>query len=75
VVDPVLGQESDQQTYLNSARTQRDQLAYRYLNDWNNETMVVFDNYAKMSQFGNLWRIFTLINRTKMNKQSFGAIF
>ena len=59
VVDPLLGQEPDQARYLQRARQDRDGLAHRYLNDWNNETMVVFDYYAKMSQFGNLWRIFT----------------
>ena len=59
VVDPILGQEPNQDQYRERARQDRDRLAFRYLADWNNETMVVFDYYAKMSQFGNLWRIFT----------------
>jgi hypothetical protein len=59
VVDPVLGMEPQQDEYLEAAQRQRRQLARRYLSDWNNESMRVFDREAKMSQFSNLWRGFT----------------
>lgn len=55
VVDPLAGSSAQFQL----ARQQRDSLAHRYLEEWNNETMAVFDYFGKMSQFGNLWRIFT----------------
>jgi hypothetical protein len=45
--------------YIQESRAQRQQLARRYLTDWNNESLRAFDRYGKMSQFGNLWRIFT----------------
>jgi hypothetical protein len=59
VVDPVRGSEPDQEDYLETAQRQRRQLAQRYLSDWNNASLRVFDLEAKMSQFGNLWRGFT----------------
>lgn len=55
VVDPLNSDGS----YLPIARQQRDSLAHRYLDDWNNETMAVFDHFGKMSQFANLWRTYT----------------
>jgi len=58
-VDPVLDMVPTLPRYQSNARNQRRTLARRYLADWNNETMSVFDQYGKMSQFGNLWRIFT----------------
>lgn len=58
-VDPVLDSEPDQDRYLDLARQQRRTLAQRYLADWNNASLRVFDREAKMSQFGNLWRSFT----------------
>ena len=59
VVDPELGGMANQSHYMSTARQQRETLATQYLRDWNNETMVFFDNYAKMCQFGSLWRSFT----------------
>lgn len=59
VVDPVLGTEPDQEDYLETAQRQRRQLARRYLSDWNDASLRVFDLEAKMSQFSNLWRGFT----------------
>ena len=59
VVDPVMDQTYDQARYLADARGQRNRLARRYLRDWNNETLEAFDRFGKMSQFSNLWRIFT----------------
>lgn len=59
VVDPVLDAEPNQEEYFNIARRQRNQLARRYLDDWNRPSMRPFDVVAKMSQFGTLWRGFT----------------
>jgi hypothetical protein len=59
VVDPVLDLEANQEQYMRTARRQRRQLAERYLADWNNESLRVFDLEGKMSQFSNLWRGFT----------------
>lgn len=58
-VDPVFDLVPTQPQYQANARSQRQTLARRYLADWNNETLFVFDNYGMMSQFANLWRIFT----------------
>jgi hypothetical protein len=59
VVDPVMDRVPNQEEYMEDARTQRSELAHEYLRRWNNESMQAFDDYGKMSQFGNLWRIFT----------------
>jgi hypothetical protein len=59
VVDPVLGSTFDQPRYMSVARGQRNSLARSYLNDLNRQAMLDFDHYAKMSQFGQLWRYFT----------------
>jgi len=59
VVDPELDALPDQDSYVTLARQQREQLASKYLNDWNNQAMLGFDSQAKMSQFGALWRSFT----------------
>jgi hypothetical protein len=45
--------------YFDAAVEQREKLAHRYLNEWNNESLTVFDRYARMSQFANLWRGFS----------------
>jgi hypothetical protein len=45
--------------YARDAVDQRFRLAHRYLRRWNDESLPLFDNYVKMSQFGGLWRIFT----------------
>ena len=59
VVDPVADVALDLIPYQNTARLQRERLANRYLEDWNAETLETFDVWGKMSQFSNLWRIFT----------------
>ncbi len=60
VVDPVTDDvPPGRQFYLEHARAQRFELAHRYLRNWNDESLPLFDGYVKMSQFGNLWRIFT----------------
>lgn len=58
-VDPVLDNEPDQERYLDQARQQRRTLAHRYLTEWNDASLRVFDREAQMSQFGGLWRSFT----------------
>jgi len=59
VVDPVMDTEPNQEQYFNTAKRQRRSLAHTYLRHWNNDTLRAFDRYGKMSQFGNLWRVFT----------------
>jgi putative Flp pilus-assembly TadE/G-like protein len=61
VVDPVNDYlpTFDQARYQQISRQQRQQTATRYLRDWNDRGMQYFDQYAKMSQFGRLWRGFT----------------
>ncbi|MDP6468373.1 MAG: pilus assembly protein TadG-related protein [Pirellulaceae bacterium] len=59
VVDPVMDDVPNQEEYMEDARQQRSELAHEYLRRWNNESMQAFDDYGKMSQFANLWRIFT----------------
>lgn len=45
--------------YIRDAKRQRFELAHTYLRQWNDVSLPIFDRYAKMSQFGALWRIFT----------------
>ncbi len=59
VVDPILDEEPGQAEYRNRSSGQRKTVARLYLDDWNDETLRVFDTEAKMSQFANLWRGFT----------------
>jgi hypothetical protein len=59
VVNPVGTAELDRAGYFNLARATRDQLAYMYLRQWNHAVLTHFDYLGKMSQFSNLWRIFT----------------
>lgn len=59
VVDPVLDLVPPGSTYFEDAVEQRRDLAHEYLDDWNDESMEVFDRYGKFSQFSNLWRTFT----------------
>lgn len=58
VVDPVAYAAVDAR-YLDDARRDRNELARRYLNHWNSQSMYIFDREGKMSQFGALWRSFT----------------
>jgi hypothetical protein len=59
VVDPVGDAGVDQADYIVAARRQREELAHKYLRDWNNEALAMFDREAKMCQFASLWRSFT----------------
>ena len=71
LVDPVGGGSEDQRRtlpasdpqveidYQSRARSGRDRYARHYLRLWNDVMMRPFDQEAKMSQFGSLWRSFT----------------
>ncbi len=56
---PVVDPQFFPSPYADRARRQRDRLAREYLGRWNDQTLWFFDHYAKMSQFGALWRSFT----------------
>ena len=73
VVDPVNDYlpMSDQMRYQQIARQQRQQTATRYLRDWNDRGMQYFDQYAKMSQFGRLWRGFTCGQLKKLLEEEY----
>jgi hypothetical protein len=56
---PVVDPASDEAPRLARAIEQRNRLARHYLAAWNNDLMRPFDQEARMSQFGRLWRSFT----------------
>ena len=47
------------QEYFEDAVKQRSDLANHYLELWNNQKLELFDRDARMSRFGDLWRIAT----------------
>ncbi|MEY4176539.1 MAG: hypothetical protein RLY70_113 [Planctomycetota bacterium] len=53
------GSPALRQDYFTAAVEQREDLAHRYLREWNSESLTVFDQHAPMSQFANLWRGFS----------------
>lgn len=59
VVDPVIDQFPNQAGFRQLAVLQRESIAQRYLNNWNNTLMAGFDRYAKMSRYSSFWRGFT----------------
>ncbi len=59
VVDPELDSLANQDQYVQTAVAQRRTLSHTYLDQWNAELLSGFDQLAKMSQFGGLWRSFT----------------
>jgi hypothetical protein len=59
VVDPVMDFAPEQERYFDTAKSQRKSYSRTYLNMWNNDLLVAFDQVGKMSQFANLWRIFS----------------
>jgi hypothetical protein len=59
VVDPEMDEVPNQAAYVTLAQSWRYQQAFTYLNAWNNQTLLGFDQEAKMCQFSNLWRSFT----------------
>lgn len=59
VVDPMTDDIPGWERYAADARAQRFVLAHGYLRDWNDESLPLFDQFVKMSQFASLWRIFT----------------
>ncbi len=56
----------DPQAYLATALTQRRELAKHYLEQWTSDKLRIFDRDAEMSQFSNLWRIFTCAHLDKL---------
>ncbi len=70
-MDPLVGAVTGSASALSTARQQRRHFARRYLGiewggrwshhtmNWNDQTLAFFDNEAKMSRFGTLWRRFT----------------
>ena len=56
----------DPQPYLETALTQRRELAKHYLERWTSDKLRIFDRDAEMSQFSNLWRIFTCAHLDKL---------
>ena len=67
---PVVDPQSNAQ-YQQIATQQRNKLANTYLNQWNNNTLAGFDQFAKMSQFGTLWRGFTCGQLDKLLNQDY----
>ena len=59
VVDPMNDDLPGWERYAADARQQRFVLAHGYLRQWNDESLPLFDQFVKMSQFASLWRIFT----------------
>ncbi|MEK6247674.1 MAG: Tad domain-containing protein, partial [Planctomycetales bacterium] len=66
VVDPVNNNENDPNYYLEVARWQRNTIAHDYLQRWNREKVIPFDNVGRMSQFYGLWNGFTCAQLNKL---------
>lgn len=73
VVDPVYDMvpPADLTRYRQISVSQRRTAAERYLRAWNDRAMQYFDQYAKMSQFGQLWRGFTLGQLKKLLEEEY----
>lgn len=71
VVDPVEDMPPDRDDYMDLARRQRKRYANIYLRQWNSESLRAFDVYARMSQFSNLWRIFTCGQLEKLLEEDY----
>ena len=59
VVDPVNDISTRQPQYFDFAKKTRRDHAHTYLRQLNHEALRDFDEYARMCQFGSLWRGFT----------------
>lgn len=59
------------QTYLMLALEQRDELSRNYLEQWTADRLRFFELEVKMSQFINLWRIFTCGQLNKLLCQEY----
>lgn len=62
VIDPNVGGDEmvyNFDEYRDEAVTQRRELAKHYLEEWNSDKLRFFDREAQLSQFSNVWRIFT----------------
>jgi hypothetical protein len=69
-VDPLNDTSPGAETYREQAIRDRDRYARHYLNLWNSELMAPFDQYAKMSQFGVMWRGFTCGQLTQLLQEN-----
>jgi hypothetical protein len=58
-IDPASDTDPEAVDARSRAIRERDNLARHYLRLWNDAMMAQFDQHAKMSQFGRLWRGFT----------------
>lgn len=59
IVDPLFDPTVDPNAEIRQAREVRDELAHRYLDEWNDESLRAFDRYGKMSCFAQIWRSIT----------------
>lgn len=59
VVDVVLDMEPELPTYYQNAVKERKSWSERYLRKWNNDLLLAFKYYGKMSRFYTLWDSFT----------------
>jgi hypothetical protein len=71
VVDPAGDLAFGPTDYLGTAINERYSLAHRYLDDWNNATLHVFDIEGRMSQFSYLWRSFTCGKLDELLKEQY----
>lgn len=71
VVDVVMDPLENRDRLTNVARQHRRSLSFTYLEHWNAESLMAFDRYAKMSQFSNLWRIFTAGQLDKLLEEEY----
>jgi hypothetical protein len=69
VVDPVLDMEPDIEVYAKIAERERHRLSHTYLNQWNDDSLQVFDVLGKMSRFSSFWRIYTCGQLEKLLKE------
>lgn len=69
-VDPTMDTSPNAAQYREQALLARNRLARHYLDLWNRELMQPFDQYAKMSQFGRLWRGFTCGQLTRLLEEN-----
>jgi hypothetical protein len=69
VVDPVMDMEPEIEVYARIAKRERHQLSHLYLNQWNDDSLQVFDELGKMSRFSRFWRIYTCGQLEKLLKE------
>ena len=65
-VFPVVDTNTEAGANRTKAISQRKTMASQYLSAWNAQTMIVFDYYGKMGQFGSIWRSYTCAQLNKL---------